>query len=119
MALRPYQIHASLQILALVSFLFGIYYARRHKRPRHHGFVYSGAALSTLAVFLMVFQMGGLPSLHGKLGFSVYLIILAVALIGRLFFGRRLKRSQHRTSAFLGVLLFSLMILTGLFTFVF
>lgn len=62
--------------------------AKKHKiRPRH-AFQYTALALSTLAVSIMVYRSRGLPTVHGKLGFSVYLFIAATALTGRLFLKR-------------------------------
>jgi len=115
---EAYQIHATLQVLALVSLLVGAYGARKHKLRMHHGSVYTAVVLTTLAVVLMLYQSGGLPTIHGKVGFSVYLFILVTALSGRLFLGRRLTRNQHRALAFSAIPLLLFMILYGLSTFV-
>jgi len=98
--------------------------ARKHKIGPHHAFQYTALALSTLAVSIMVYQSRGLPTFHGKLGFSVYLFIAATAMTGRLFLkrtpllGRKVKRGQHRTIGFLTMASLLFMILHGLFTFV-
>ncbi|MDH5794543.1 MAG: DUF420 domain-containing protein [Candidatus Bathyarchaeota archaeon] len=122
--IEAYQIHAALQALSLVSLLAGSYMARKHKIGPHHAFQYTALALSTLAVSIMVYQSRGLPTFHGKLGFSVYLFIAATAMTGRLFLkrtpllGRKVKRGQHRTIGFLTMASLLFMILHGLFTFV-
>lgn len=116
---EAYQIHATLQVLAFTSMLTGVYRARRHKMRTHHGFIYITLTLTTLAVALMINESGGLPTVHGKFGFSVYLAILMTALSGKLFFGKKITRNQHKFPAFLAMFLLLLMILHGAFTFVF
>ena len=113
-----YQVHAALQALALVSFLVGAYRARGHKVRTHHASVYTAAALATLAVAIMVYESRGLPTIHGRLGFAVYLFVLATVLSGRLFLGGKIRRNQHRALAYSAIFLFIFQILHGLFTFV-
>jgi len=114
-----YQIHATLQVLALLSLLIAAYGAKRHKLAIHHRSLYSALALATLAVAMNVYTYGGLPSTHGRVGFSIYLFVLATALSGKLFLGGKLRRNQHRALAFIAIPAWALMILYGLFTFVF
>ena len=121
---EAYKIHATLQVLSLLSLLAGSYGARKHKIRAHHVFQYTALALSTLAVSIMIYQSRGLPTVHGKLGFTVYLFISATVLTGRLFLkrtallGKKLKRSEHSAIGFLTMTLLLFMILHGLFTFV-
>jgi hypothetical protein len=119
MAIQAYQVHASLQVLAFISLLLGTHNARKHRMKIHHRFVYSAVAFSTLAVTIMLLQSGGLPTLHGKLGFSTYILMSISAFSGRLFLRRRVNRGQHRALASLAMLMLLFTILDGLFTFVF
>ncbi len=122
--IETYEIHATLQVVSLISLLLGSYSARKHKTRLHHMFQYTALILSTLAVSIMIYESRGLPTLHGKLGFSVYLFITVTALSGRLFLkrtpllGRKIRRNEHRAIGILAVSLLFLMILYGLFTFV-
>jgi uncharacterized membrane protein YozB (DUF420 family) len=122
---QTFQIHATLQIGSLVSLIFGVFFAKRHKLKFHHRFQYSSLLLSTLAVSLMIYESRGLSTFHGKQGFLVYLFIIAAILSGRIFLkrtsllGKTLKRNEHRAIALLAILAFVYQGLNGLFTFVF
>jgi len=117
--LEEYQIHATLQTLSLLSFIGAVFFARRHKMRTHHKFIYSSIILSTAAVTLMVYVSRGLPSIHGRIGFSIYILTLITAFSGRLFIRGRSSRNSHRFLALATILLFVLMILNGLLTFIF
>ena len=112
-------------MVSLVSLLLGSYSARKHKVKMHHRFQYAALALSTLAVSIMIYESKGLPTVHGKLGFSVYLFIIAAVISGRLFLrrtsllGKKIRRNEHKIIVILAVLLLAFMILNGLITFVF
>ncbi len=90
----------------------------------HHRFQYSALVLSTLAVSLMIYESRGLPSVHGKMGFSVLLVILLSVTSGRLFLkrtsvlGKKIKRNQHKFTAVIAVALLGFMVMNGLVTFV-
>ncbi|MDI3475387.1 MAG: hypothetical protein PWQ79_1398 [Thermococcaceae archaeon] len=116
--MEPFQVHAILNSLALLSFLAGAYQAKKHDLKRHHLFVYSAVGLLTLGVAYMLYTIGGVPSSHGKLGLFVYLYVLFAATSGKLFLGRKLKREQHRLIAITAVLLLALQILFGLYLYV-
>ncbi|MCO6042092.1 hypothetical protein [Thermococcus alcaliphilus] len=116
--MEPFQIHAVVQTTALLFFLLGIYYARRHKRRWHHFFVYSAVGLLTIGVAYMLYIVGGVPSIHGKFGLFVYLYVLFAAMSGRLFWGRKIKRNTHKLIALSAVLLLSLQILLALYLYV-
>jgi uncharacterized membrane protein YozB (DUF420 family) len=122
--IETYKIHAALQAASLISLLLGSYSARQHRTRAHHMFQYTALILSTLAVSIMIYESRGLPTLHGKLGFSVYLLITVTALSGRLFLKktpllrRNIRRNEHRAIGILTVSLLFLMILYGIFTFV-
>ncbi len=114
----PYQIHATVNSLALLSFLVGIYYARKHRLKLHHAAVYTGAGLLTLGVAYMLYTVGGVPSSHGKLGILVYTYLLLTAGSGRLFIRRKIGRGKHRGLAITALLLFLLQLLLGIYSFV-
>lgn len=76
--IEAYQIHAALQTLSLVSLLAGSYMVKKHKIRPHHMFQYTALVLSTLAVSIMIYQSRGLPTVHGKLGFSIYLFTRSI-----------------------------------------
>jgi len=73
----------------------------------------------------MIYESRGLPSIHGRVGFSVFLGILLSVASGRLFFertsilGKRMKRNQHKIIALAAVALLGFQIMNGLLTFVF
>ncbi|WP_048147828.1 hypothetical protein [Palaeococcus ferrophilus] len=112
--MEPFQIHAVVQTTALLFFLLGIYYARRHKRRWHHFFIYSAVGLLTIGVAYMLYTVGGVPSLHGKFGLFVYFYVLLTALSGRAFLARKLRRNQHKVIAIVAILLLVLQVLYGL-----
>lgn len=116
---EAYQIHATLQVTALMLYLGGTYFARRHKLTLHHRFVYTSLAVNTLAVALMIAEAGGLPTLHGQLGFIVYLYMVITMLSGILFLKyRTLTRRHHKLISYTAIAGLSLMIVNGLLTFV-
>jgi uncharacterized membrane protein YozB (DUF420 family) len=114
-----FQIHASLQVLTVVLLLIGVNRARKHNVKVHHYFIFSALTSMTLAVAIMIYQSRGLSTFQGKLGFSVYLIILVTISSGKLFLDRKITRNYHRSIAIIGISLLLFMILNGLFTFVF
>jgi len=75
--------------------------------------------LNTIAVSLMVYESRGLPTIHGKLGFSVYLFMLVTTFSGRLFLKRKMRRSNHRILSYLAIISIFIVILNGLISFVF
>ncbi|UCG44943.1 MAG: hypothetical protein JSV58_06050 [Candidatus Bathyarchaeota archaeon] len=114
---EAFQIHAVLQILSLLFLVGAVFLARKHKTKRHHVSIAGSLVLSTIAVILMMYLMGGLPLIHCRFGFSVYLLMLVTALTGSLFLRRRLSRNQHRALALLTIALLLFMILYGFMTF--
>ena len=97
----------------------GVYRAKKHDMRFHHRFIVTALVSMTLAVASMIYQSRGLPTLHGKLGISIYSLILITVLSGKLFLNRRINRNQHKAIALFGIVLLLFMILNGLFTFVF
>lgn len=122
MAIQTYQIHATLQVISLALLILGSYSANKHRLRMHHRFQYSASVLSTLAVSLMIYESRGLPSIHGRVGFSVFLGILLSVTSGRLFFertsvlGKKMKRNQHKIIALTAVALLGFQIMNGLFS---
>ncbi|USH00122.1 hypothetical protein K1720_01150 [Thermococcus argininiproducens] len=117
--MEPFQLHAIVQISALLSFILAIYYARMHRLQTHHRFIYMGVALLTVGIAYMVYNVRGFPSIHGKVGFFVYFYVLFTALSGRLFFAKKITRNQHKFLAITAVTLLVLQILFALYNFVF
>jgi len=111
--MEPFQVHAVIQILALLSFLTAIYYARGHNLRMHHLFVYTAAVLLTIGVSYMIYKIGGVPSLHGKLGLLIYVYVLFAALSGKLVLKGKLTRDHHKLLAATAVILLVLEILFG------
>ncbi|MBP1911076.1 hypothetical protein [Thermococcus stetteri] len=116
--MQAFQVHALINSIALLIFLLGVYYAKRHTLKLHHLSVYSALGLLTSGVAYMVYLVGGIPSSHGKFGIFVYACLLFAGLSGRLFLGGKLKRGQHRIIAISAVLLLVLQVLMGLYSFV-
>ncbi len=110
----PYQIHATVNSLALLFFLVGVYYARKHRLKLHHTAVYTGAGLLTLGVAYMLYTVGGVPSSHGRFGLFTYFIILTALATGFLFRGRRLRREHHRFATGLAIALLVVELIYGL-----
>ena len=111
------QIHALLQILSLLSLVRAAFLAGKHKTRLHHISVTASLSLSTIAVILMMYLVGGLPLIHCRFGFFVYLLMLMTALTGSLFLRGRLSRNQHKALALLTIILLLFMILNGFMTF--
>ncbi|WP_297091658.1 hypothetical protein [Thermococcus sp.] len=116
--MEPFQVHAIVQVTALLLLLFGIYYARKHDRRVHHYFVYSAVGLLTAGVAYMLYTVVGVPSAHGRFGLFVYAYVLFAAASGRLFWGRKLTRNTHKMIALSAVLLLFLQILAALYLYV-
>lgn len=114
---QAFQIHAILQTAAFLLFASGVIYARRHRMRSHHKLVYTGIAVHTIAVALMIIERGGLPSLHGQLGFIVYLLMVFTTMSGRFILRRRVKRTQHRALSYIALVAMFSMILHGVFSF--
>jgi len=115
---EPFQLHAVIQSTALILFLFGIYYAKKHNHRIHHLFVYSAVGLLTVGTAYMIYIVGGVPSAHGKFGLFVYIYVLFATASGRLFLGRKIKRSTHKLIASSAVLLLLFQILSALYLYV-
>lgn len=116
--LEAYQVHAIIQVLAFLSFLLAVYSAKKHNVRIHHKLVCTAVVLNTLAVALMLYDAGGLPTIHGRIGFSIYLLILITTMSGKLFLNNKLKKNNHRVLAVVAISLLLFMILHGLITFV-
>ncbi|NJE26533.1 hypothetical protein E3E22_07875 [Thermococcus sp. MV5] len=117
--MEPFQLHAILQISALLGFVVAIYYARMHRLQMHHRFIYRGIVLLTVGVVYMIYNVGGVPLVHGKMGLFVYFYIILTALSGRLFFARKITKNQHKFLAITAVTLLILQIVFALYNFVF
>jgi hypothetical protein len=114
---EAFQIHAILQTAAFLLFASAVLFARRHRMKSHHRLVYTGISVHTIAVALMIYEARGLPSLHGQLGFIVYLFMVFTTLSGRLILKRRVKRTQHRALSYVALVAMFSMILHGVFSF--
>jgi hypothetical protein len=72
----------------------------------------------------MIYESKGLPTTHGRIGFSIFLFILFSVISGRLFLkrtsvlGKKLKRSHHKYIAIISLILLGFQIINGLLTFV-
>jgi len=72
----------------------------------------------------MIYKSRGLPSIHGRAGFSVFLGILFSVTSGRLLLkrtsvlGKKMKRNQHKIIALAALALLGFQIVNGLLTFV-
>ncbi|AHF79810.1 hypothetical protein [Thermococcus paralvinellae] len=116
--MEPYQIHAILQILAFLSFLNGVYYAKKHTIRMHHYFIFIAVGLTTVAIIYMIHITGGVSSTHGKVGILIYFYVLFTALSGKAFLMRKISRKQHQYLAIIAILLIILQILIGTYTFI-
>ena len=114
---EAFQIHAILQTAAFLLFTIGVSFARRHRLKSHHRLVYTGIVVHTIAVALMIAVRGGLPSLHGQLGFIAYLYMIVTTLSGRFILKRRVTRSQHRALSYTALIAMFGMILHGVVSF--
>ncbi|NJE07435.1 hypothetical protein E3E31_02610 [Thermococcus sp. M39] len=114
--MEPFQIHAVIQILALMSFLTGIHYAKNHNLKMHHTFIYTAVILLTISIGYMLYIIRTL-SPHGVLGLFVYFYILLTIFSGRAFLTRKITRDQHKRLAMIAVLLLTLQILLAVYNF--
>ncbi|NJE85904.1 hypothetical protein E3E23_08725 [Thermococcus sp. CX2] len=114
--MEPFQIHAIIQISALLSALIGIRYAKSHNLKMHHTFIYTTVILLTIGIGYMLYTTRAL-SPHGALGLFVYLYLLLTALSGRAFLARKITRNRHKRLAMIAVLLLTLQILLAVYSF--
>ena len=110
-----FMIHAILQIIALILFIVGIYFSKKHNLSKHHILIFTATILMTVATGIAIYEIGGIPTIHGKIGLTAYIIILGSVYSGYLFRKGKIKRKSHKFLTLTAITLLALNIIIGLY----
>ncbi len=107
-------VHGLVNILGFIFMVVAVIFARRHSRKYHHLFLAISLIFLSFGVILMIYLLRGLWGFHCYFGLFVYVFSLFVLLSGKLFMGRKIKRSVHKAFGILVLVLLLIQCVLGI-----